>query len=78
LPEVDYSRAVVTAYADSEDAASAAMRARLTFLEDEITRLVNLASAEKDPKAQEQYWALAKELQREAREARAVIAERTV
>jgi len=46
---------------------------RLESLEAEISRLVKLASEEKDFRQQEQYWALAKDLQKEARDIRSTL-----
>ena len=56
-----------------EGAQIAAMQARLGVIESEIVRLTNLASRTEDQDQQEKYWALAQDLQREAREVRAEI-----
>lgn len=50
-----------------------ALQARLRVLEDEILRLTKLASQAPDRLDQDNYWRLAQDLQREARELRAEI-----
>jgi hypothetical protein len=49
---------------------SEALEARLKLLEDEIVRITELASQSPDHVQQDNYWCLAKDLQREARELR--------
>jgi hypothetical protein len=51
-----------------------ALRARLKVLEDEILRLTKLASEAPDKVHQDNYWCLARDMQREARELRSEIA----
>jgi hypothetical protein len=51
-----------------------ALQSRLKIIEDEILRLANLASQTSEKDAQENYWLLAKDLQREAQGVRAQIA----
>ena len=55
---------------ENEDAIVSALRARLAFIESEITRLTNFACEEQDPERQEERWKLAVDLQREARAVR--------
>jgi hypothetical protein len=47
-----------------------ALRARLQVLEDEILRIAKQASESLDQSVQDNYWHLAQDLQREARELR--------
>jgi hypothetical protein len=47
-----------------------ALQAGLQVLEDEILRLAKQASASQDQNVQDNYWRLAQDLQREARELR--------
>jgi hypothetical protein len=47
-----------------------ALRARLQVLEDEILRIAKQASESPDQSVQDNYWHLAQDLQREARELR--------
>jgi hypothetical protein len=47
-----------------------ALQAGLRVLEDEILRLAKQASASQDQNVQDNYWRLAQDLQREARELR--------
>jgi len=56
-----------------ENRLTEALQARLLAFEEEIVRLTELASGTKDPDQQQQYWDLAQELQREARDIRAEI-----
>jgi hypothetical protein len=56
--------------AESADPVVAAMQARLAALGKEIDRLIRLAAKEPDSARQEEYWSVARELQREAREIR--------
>ncbi len=51
-----------------------ALQARLKVIEDEILRVTNLAAEESETVAQDNYWRLAQDLQREARELRLQIA----
>ncbi len=53
-----------------------AIQARLKVLEDEILRLTKLASEESDNVQQDNYWHLAQDLQREARDLRSELAKR--
>jgi hypothetical protein len=57
--------------ARAEDAVLRALHARLDAIESEIVRLTDLASATDDLNRQEEYWAMAQDLQRAAREIRA-------
>ncbi len=50
-----------------------ALQDRLKILEDEILRLAKLASQSSDQIQQDNYWQLAQDLQREARELRSEI-----
>jgi len=50
-----------------------ALQARLKVLEEEILRLTKLASQLPDQAQQDNYWRLAQDLQREARELRSEI-----
>jgi hypothetical protein len=50
-----------------------ALEERLKVLEDEILRLAKLASESSDKSQQDNYWLLARDLQREARDLRAQI-----
>jgi hypothetical protein len=50
-----------------------ALQDRLKVLEDEILRLINLASQSSDRSQQDNYWLLARDLQREARNLRVQI-----
>jgi hypothetical protein len=56
--------------AESLDAIRRALQARLATVEDEILRLVKVASETDDPKLQQTYLDLAQDLQRDARETR--------
>jgi hypothetical protein len=51
-----------------------ALQARLKFLEDEILRFTKLAAQANETVEQDNYWRLAQDLQREARELRSQIA----
>ena len=52
-----------------------ALQSRLKVLEDEILRLTNLASQTSEKDQQENHWLMAKDLQREAQQLRAQIAQ---
>ncbi len=50
-----------------------ALQSRLRVLEEEILRLIKLASLAEDQVVQDNYWRLAQDLQMEARELRSVL-----
>lgn len=50
-----------------------ALEARLKVIEDEVVRLIRLASEAPDQVQQDNYWRLAQDLQREARDLRSQI-----
>jgi len=50
-----------------------ALQSRLRVLEEEILRLIKLASLAEDQVVQDNYWRLAEDLQMEARELRSVL-----
>ncbi len=52
------------------EAVAAALRARLEALEEEIDRLMRLASSAKNAETQQRYWNLARDVQSEARKLR--------
>jgi ferritin len=58
-----------------DEAVAGAIEERLKAIEEELRRLTELASEEKDAERRQQYWDLARDVQAEARKVRMILAQ---